>query len=44
VQSQSNELENMLSDSQNFIETVILLDIFLWCHLSVMLIMEFNVK
>jgi hypothetical protein len=42
VQSQSNEPKNMLGDCQNFIKIVILLNIFLWCQFSAMLIMECN--
>jgi hypothetical protein len=44
VQSQSNEPKSTLDDRQNFIKTIILLDIFLWCHFNVMSIMEFNAK
>jgi hypothetical protein len=34
----------MSGDFQNSIKIVILLDIFLWCHFNVMLIMEFSAK
>jgi hypothetical protein len=44
VQSQSNELKNMLGNCQNSIKIIILLDIFLWCHFNAMLIMECSVK
>jgi hypothetical protein len=40
VQSQSNELKNTLGDHQNSIKILILLDIFMWCHFNIMLIME----
>ncbi len=40
VSSQSNEPKNTVGDYQNSIKTLILLDIFLWCHFNVVLIME----
>jgi hypothetical protein len=36
--------KSTLGDSQNSIKTIILLDIFLWCHFNAMLIMECSVK
>jgi len=36
--------KSMLSDFQNFIKNVILLDMFLWCHFNAMLIMECSAK
>ncbi len=36
--------KSMLSDCQNFIKNVILLDMFLWCHFNAMLIMECSAK
>jgi hypothetical protein len=44
VQSQSNKPKTMSDDHQNSFKTMILLDMFLWCHFNAMVIMGSCVK